>query len=44
MDLDMTNCILLHTHVDKKILLAIPTSGKLVYVQGMGVKKMLKNH
>ena len=39
MDPDTTNCILLGIHVDKKKFLAMTSIDKLVYVQGMAVKK-----
>ena len=38
MDPDTTNCMLLRIHVDKKFL-AMTSIDKLVYVQGMAVKK-----
>ena len=39
MDPDMMNCMLLRTHVEKKFL-AMPSSGELVLVQGMGKKNV----
>ena len=39
MDPDMINSVILHIHVDtNRRFLAAPSSGKLVYVQGLGVK------
>ena len=42
MDPDTTNFVILHVNEDKKYkFLAMPSSGKLLWVQGMGVKKSL---
>ena len=40
MDPDRTNNMLLGIHLDDKLFLAMPSSGKLVKVQGIGVKKI----
>ena len=39
MDPDRINGVILRIYVDKKIL-AMPSSSKLVWVQGMGVKNI----
>ena len=42
MDPDMMNYVFLRFHLEKKIykILAMPSSGELELVQGMGVKKI----
>ena len=41
MDPDTTNCVILRIHVDTRSFLAAPSSGKLVLVGSMGVKKLM---